>query len=78
MALGINGLRSTSTESSEDEDVLNLADDEGWEDLEPDVEPLKFYCLSCDVVSDRLDSVLNHCKNVHSLDLVDVQKSLGT
>ena len=68
---------SLSTGSSEDGDLLDLADDEGWQDLEPDVELMKVCCLLCDVVFQDVKSMTTHCKASHGMDLVQVQKDLG-
>ena len=67
----------TVSGSSEDGDVLDLADDEGWEDLEPDVETVKVVCLLCDVVFEGAQSMLEHCKDNHQLDIVSIRKDLG-
>ena len=67
----------TASASSEDGDVLDLADDEGWDDLEPDVEIVKVFCLVCDVIFDGAQSMLEHCKKNHQLDIVSIQKDLG-
>ena len=63
--------------SSEDGDVLDLADDEGWEDLEPDVETVKVVCLMCDGIFDGAQSMLEHCKDNHQMDIVSIRKDLG-
>ena len=63
--------------SSEDGDVLNLADDEGWDDVEPDLEPVRILCLICDTVFDRIQSMLQHCKDSHGLDIVSIRQQLG-
>ena len=67
----------TASGSSEDGDVLDLADDEGWEDLEPDVETVKVVCLMCDVIFEGAQSMLEHCKDTHRLDIVSIRKDLG-
>ena len=66
-----------SAHDSEPSDILDLADDEGWEDLEPDVEIVKARCLLCDTLAADAGSVLLHCKETHGLDIVRVQKDLG-
>ena len=67
----------TISGSSEDGDVLDLAEDEGWEDLEPDVETVMVVCLICDVVFEGSQSMLEHCKGKHELDIVSIRKDLG-
>ena len=71
------GREMSVSAGSEDGDVLDLADDEGWDDLEPDVEIVKVFCLVCDVVFDGAQSMLEHCKRNHQLDIVSVRKDLG-
>lgn len=66
-----------SASSSEDGDTLDLTNDEGWEDLEPDIESVKVRCLMCTMDFGGVSSVLEHSKAEHSLDLVKVQKTLG-
>jgi len=63
--------------SSEDGDFLDLADDEGWEDLEPDVEIVKVVCLMCNTVFDGVKPMVQHCKHTHGLDIVDIQKKFS-
>lgn len=67
----------TVSTSSEDGDVLDLADDDGWDDLEPDVEIVKVFCLVCDVIFDGAQSMLEHCRKTHNLDIVSIRKDLG-
>ncbi len=77
VALEVASRTPASASSSEDGNVLDLADDEGWEDLEPDIETVKVRCLLCAMDFDGIPSVLEHSKAAHSLDLVKVQKTLG-
>ena len=70
-------LTQATSDGMEDGDVLDLADDEGWEDLEPDVEAVKVSCLLCDQVSEDIKAVLSHCATTHGLDLVKVQRNLS-
>lgn len=67
-----------TSSSSEEGGILNLADDEGWEDLEPDLETMKVQCLLCDMSYDDVVAMLQHCCKAHALDIVDVQKKLGS
>lgn len=71
------GQTDASGDSSEDGGVLDLADDEGWEDLEPDVEPMQVCCLFCDRVFQEITGLLPHCRDDHGLDMVKIQKDLG-
>ena len=60
-----------------DGDLLDLADDEGWEDLEPDVETVQLHCLLCSATFGDAKLLLLHCRQGHGLDVVKVQKDLG-
>jgi hypothetical protein len=62
--------------SSKDGDVLDLADDEGWEDLEPDVEAVRVLCLMCSMSFDGVKPMLEHCKEIHDMVIAQVQKDL--
>ena len=66
----------SSSSCSEDGDIFNLADDEGWEDLEPDVEAVSVQCLICSICFNSIKSMLEHSNNVHELDLPLTQKTL--
>ncbi len=77
VALEVACRTNPSASSSEDGDILDLAEDEGWEDLEPDTETVKVRCLLCSLDFDKVSSVLEHGKTQHSFDLVKVQKTLG-
>ena len=65
-----------STEGSEDVDVLDLADDEGWDDVEPDIEVLEFKCLLCDQIYNETKSLLEHLQSTHHFNLLDIQERL--
>ena len=67
----------TASGSSEDGNMLDLADDEGWDDLEPDLEAVKVVCLKCDAEFDGTHIMLQHCKELHQLDIVSIRKDLG-
>lgn len=77
VALEVACRTNASASSSEDGDILDLADDEGWDDLEPDIEAVKVRCLLCALDFEEVSSVLEHGKTQHSFDLVKVQKTLG-
>lgn len=71
-------LSIAASSDSEDGDILDLADDGGWEDLEPDVEKVEICCLRCSSVFPDVRLMLHHCKHQHSLDVVNVQKTLSS
>ena len=69
---------AASSDSSEEADILDLADDEGWEDQEPDVEKIEVLCLGCPETFPNAQSMLPHCRDTHNIDIVNVQKTLST
>lgn len=77
VATMIPDLSAANFDSSEEGDVLDLADDEGWDDLEPDLEPVEMVCLMCDALFDNAQRMLQHCKDNHDLDIVSIRKDLG-
>jgi protein arginine N-methyltransferase 3 len=62
--------------SSENSDILNLKDDEGWEDAEPDEEETTFISLLDDEVFTDIHSMLHHCKEKHDFDFLDIRQRL--
>lgn len=68
---------AASSDSSEEADILNLDDDEGWEDQEPDVEKIEVLCLGCPQTFPNAQSMLPHCRDTHNIDVVNVQKTLS-
>lgn len=68
---------SDSDASSESLGPLNLDKDQGWEDIEPDIEPQNVVCLFGDGVFDTVSSMLQHCKEEHSFDFLKTRKELG-
>ncbi|KAH6679605.1 putative ribosomal protein arginine N-methytransferase rmt3 [Halenospora varia] len=66
-----------SSGSSEASDILDLKDDEGWEDAEPDEEETQFISLLDDEVFTDIMSMLNHCKDKYNFDFLEIRKKLG-
>ncbi|KAF4627773.1 hypothetical protein G7Y89_g10383 [Cudoniella acicularis] len=66
-----------SSGSSEASDILDLRDDEGWEDAEPDEEETQFISLLDDEVFTDIMSMLNHCKDKYNFDFLQIRKQLG-
>lgn len=66
-----------SSDSSEEADILDLKDDEGWEDQEPDVEKTEVLCLGCSEKFSDAQSMLPHCRDTHDIDVVKAQKTLS-
>ncbi|RDW66146.1 putative histone-arginine methyltransferase CARM1 [Coleophoma cylindrospora] len=63
--------------SSEASDILDLKDDEGWEDAEPDEESLQFVSLFDSEVFTDITSMLEHCKVKHNFDFLAVRQKLN-
>ena len=70
-------MAQASLSGSESGDILNLEDDEGWEDVEPDVEKIKIVSLFGEDEFNDVQTMLQHCKDEHHFDLVKVRKELG-
>ncbi|KAG9239113.1 putative ribosomal protein arginine N-methytransferase rmt3 [Amylocarpus encephaloides] len=76
-ALRIEKEAPASSGSSEASDILNLKDDEGWEDAEPDEEETQFISLMDDEVFTDIMQMLKHCKEKHSFDFLEIRQRLG-
>jgi len=68
----------SSSGSSEASDILDLKDDEGWEDAEPDEEEEHFISLLDDEVFTDINSMLNHCKEKYGFDFLDIRQKVTT
>ncbi|KAL2069731.1 hypothetical protein VTL71DRAFT_14410 [Oculimacula yallundae] len=66
-----------SSGSSENSDLLDLKNEEGWEDAEPDQEDIHFISLLDDEVFTDIHTMLNHCKAKHNFDFLKVRWKLG-
>ncbi len=66
-----------TSSSSESSDILNLEDDEGWEDVEPDVEKVKIVSLFGKDEFDDVQTMLQRCKDSHQFDFIKIRKELG-
>jgi protein arginine N-methyltransferase 3 len=66
-----------SSGSSDASDILDMRDEEGWEDAEPDVEETQFISLMDDEVFTDIMQMLNHCKEKHNLDFLGLRSKLG-
>lgn len=74
---GSEGRVHHSDSSDSEADILNLQDDEGWEDAEPDE-------LSDTVVSffgqetfPDIHAMIRHCKEKHGFDFIDIRQKLN-
>jgi protein arginine N-methyltransferase 3 len=73
MAPDFASREAEASDSSESEasDVLDLKDDEGWEDAEPDEEePEQIVSLLDNEVFPDVKSMLSHCKDAHQFDFL--------
>jgi len=77
MSESISKEAPASSGSSEASDILDLKDDEGWEDAEPDEEETQFISLLDDEVFTDIMSMLNHCKDKYNFDFLEVRQRLG-
>ncbi|KAJ8063391.1 hypothetical protein OCU04_008612 [Sclerotinia nivalis] len=64
--------------SSEASDILDLKDDEGWEDAEPEEEEQnQFVSLLDDEVFSDMLAMVQHCKEKYGFDFLEVRQNLG-
>ncbi len=68
--------RQSWSGSSENSDVLDLKDDEGWEDAEPDEEETQFISLLDDEVFMDIHQMLRHCKEKYNFDFLLIRQKL--
>ncbi len=62
---------------SEHSDPLDLRDEEGWEDAEPEEDNDRIICLFSDEVFSDVESMIRHCKDRFDFDFHKVQRELG-
>lgn len=74
-AAAVDDLHSEDSESATDS--LNPANDEGWEDIEPEDDSQPVVGLFSDDVYPDVRSMLKESRERYNFDLVKVQKSLG-
>jgi protein arginine N-methyltransferase 3 len=63
--------------SSEASDILDLKDDEGWEDAEPDEEEEHYISLLDDEVFTDVTSMLNHCIEKYNFDFLKLRQRVA-
>lgn len=68
---------SSASSDSEDSDILNLENDEVWEDAEPDEEETRVTTLIGDGVFPDVHSMLRYCKDAHAFDFLQIRNELG-
>ena len=67
----------SSDQESEISDILDLKNDEGWEDVEPDVESLAFVSFFDSEIFTDLSSLLDYMREKWDFDLRRVRRELG-
>ena len=73
----IQGEGGSISGSSHQSSTSSIRREEGWEDLEPDVENISFKSLLDDEIFSDVQLMLDHCKAKYSFNLVKIQKDLG-
>ncbi|KAE9380501.1 putative ribosomal protein arginine N-methytransferase rmt3 [Stipitochalara longipes BDJ] len=68
---------ASSSGSSENSDILDMKDEEGWEDAEPDEEETQFISLLDDEVFMDIYAMLNHCKQKYNFDFLEIRQRLA-
>lgn len=75
---GIEKYAPSDSGASEASDILDLRDDEGWEDAEPEEEEQnQFISLLDDEVFSDISAMLEHCKEKYELDFLKIRQNLG-
>lgn len=67
---------SSRSGSSEASDILDMRDDEGWNDIEPDEEEQTFISLLDDEVFHNLNAMLEHCKAKYNFDFLEIRQKV--
>ncbi len=66
-----------SSGSSENSDILDMKNEDGWEDAEPDEEETPFISLLDDEVFMDIYAMLNHCKQMYNFDFREIRQRLA-
>ena len=79
--IGAHAARTSEMSESDSEsntsDLLDLTKDEGWEDVEPDLEKVTVQSLFDDKIFTDVRSMLEHCKQTFNFDFVKIRAELG-
>jgi protein arginine N-methyltransferase 3 len=67
---------ATSESDSSVTDPLNNRNDEGWEDVEPDDEPLTVVSLFDDKTFPNVVDMLHYCRDKYNFDVWTIRKDL--
>jgi protein arginine N-methyltransferase 3 len=68
---------ANSDSASSASDPLDNRHDEGWEDVEPDDEPLTIVSLFDEKTFPNVIDMLHYCKDKYNFDVWQVRKNLG-
>lgn len=69
----------TNSETSiEPLSTLEVEEDEGWEDVEPDVEEVAIQSLFDEKMFPDAPSMLQYCLDTYGFDFLKIRKELGT
>ena len=68
---------AASSSGSSEGDILDLKNDEGWEDAELEEESDTFISLLDDEVFTDIMQMLKHCKEKHDFDFLELRQRLG-
>ncbi|KAI9696087.1 MAG: hypothetical protein M1836_005918 [Candelina mexicana] len=68
---------ASASSDSELSDPLDLRDEEGWEDAEPEEDNERIVCLFSDEIFPDVPSMIRHCKDNFDFDFKKVQKELA-
>ena len=74
---GMENLPPPSDRSSASSDLLDVEDEEGWDDVEGDEEQIQVLCLFEDAHLPDVHSLLGHCEKVHDWKIGKICKDLG-
>jgi hypothetical protein len=66
-----------SSDSSDSSSLLDMENEDGWEDLEPDTENTTFISLFDGEYFDRLRDMLDYCSEKYHFNFVAVCSKLG-
>lgn len=66
-----------SESDSSNSDPLDMRDEEGWEDMEPDIESEQVVCLFSPEVFSDVRTMLDHCRKSYDFDLTKIRRELG-
>jgi hypothetical protein len=70
-------MASSQSDSSDASDILDMRDDEGWDDVEPEEEELQnIISLLDDELFHDIKSMLEHCKVKYNFDFLNIRQKV--